>query len=86
MMDLSRYFRVHLLLPRMNSQMPAIFIAIPPRKYQVPEMELNDSGLAPRHCKRESIVVVNGTKKPMMPSKVGLPNRFDKSPRAGADG
>lgn len=74
------------LLPRMNSQMPAMFIAMPPRKYQEPEMELKDSGPEPRHCIRTIIVVVKGIKKPMVPSNVGLPRRFAKSPRGGADG
>lgn len=70
----------------MNSQIPAMFIAMPPRKYQDPEMELKESGPEPRHCKRHIMVVVKGIRNPIVPSNVGLPRRLAKSPRAGADG
>lgn len=61
------------VLPNMNSQMPAMFIAIPPKKYQEPDTPVMEVLLAPFHSRKQNMVLVNGTRKPRTPSRVGLP-------------
>ena len=61
------------VFPRMNSQIAATFIAMPPKKYQVAEIAVIEVLLVPLKPRKQKIVHEYGTRKPSTPSKVGLP-------------
>ena len=61
------------VLPRMNSMMPAMFIAMPPRNKNEPETAPMDPALEPWKSRTEKITQEYGIRKPRTPSKVGFP-------------
>ena len=61
------------VLPKINSAMPAIFMAIPPMKYIEPLTATRELESAPLNWTRHHMVVWKGIKRPIRPSKVGLP-------------
>lgn len=64
----------------MNSQMADVFIAIPPKKYQDELIPTADVELAPLNVMKQNMVVLNGTRNPRRPSKVGFPNWLSAFP------
>ena len=63
------------VFPRMNSQIAATFIAIPPKKYHDPETLTMEVLFEPLNSRKQNMVHEYGTRKPRTPSRVGLPAR-----------